>query len=133
AALQPDKHDWTRDACEDLARLGYVVMLVYDGRPLGTPDGAAESDSTARNPALTWQATTHADLQAVALLRDRREADPERVAVLGLQTTARRAWWAAALEEHLAAVVSLGTPETSRLEDRVLTCLIAPRPHRLAL
>src|SRR5439155_9044833 len=66
-------------------------------------------------------------------LLDRREVDPERVAVVGVEATARRAWWTAALEVRLAAVASLGTPETSTLEDRILTSLIAPRPHRLAL
>ena len=39
----------------------------------------------------------------------------------------------AALDQRLAAVASLGTPEAATLEDQVLLSLIAARPHRLAL
>src|SRR5262245_49846183 len=124
-----ERADWTWDACEDLARAGYVTLLVYESgvvRP-------GEAQGTKRTPGPSWQATTQADLAGVEFLINRREVDPERVAVLGVEATARRAWWVAALDQRLAAVASLGTPELSTLEDRVLTCLVAPRPHRLAL
>ncbi len=112
---------------EELARAGYVVMLVQDA---GRADDAARQDVGGET---AWQATTHADLKAVAFLLARREVDPDRVAVLGVGAAARRAWWAAALDDRLAAVVSLGTPHSGTLEDQVLIGLIAPRPHRLAL
>jgi hypothetical protein len=112
-----------RLTCAELARAGYVVMLMHE---------ATKGDQSEKRPA-TWQATTHADLQGLEFLRARREVDPDRIAVLGAGRAARRAWWAAALDDRLAAVGSLGTPESGTLEDQVLISLIAPRPHRLAL
>jgi dienelactone hydrolase len=120
-----------RLAGEDLARAAYVVMVLHDpGRTT-----ADEADGTAQRStaAATWQATTHADLAGVEFLLARREVDPDRVAVMGIGAAARRAWWTAALDERLAAVASLGTPELGTLEDQVLLSLIAPRPHRLAI
>ncbi len=112
------------------ARAGYIVMVVHD---IGVVTDSAEQAPSSETPAAIWQATTHADLKAVQFLLARREVDPDRVAVLGVGAEARRTWWAAALDDRLAAVVSLGTPESGTLEDQVMLSLVAPRPHRLAL
>jgi dienelactone hydrolase len=117
-----------RLAAEDLARAGYVVLLAYQP----SLEKEATPKAGAAEPA-TWQATAHWDFEAAGFLLGRREVDPDRVAVLGLGEAARRAWWVAALDQRLAAVVSLGTPEAATLEDQVLLSLIAARPHRLAL
>src|SRR5262245_7076412 len=98
-----------RSTCEDLARAGYVVMLVHEA---GDTSDVATGDRGAGTPA-PWQVTAHADLRGVEYLLARREVDADRVAVLGVGAAARRAWWAAASDERLAAVVSLGTPESS--------------------
>jgi hypothetical protein len=76
------------------------------------------------------------DDAACRYLLKRLDVDPERVAVFAAGPGLRRGWVVAAMQEEVAAVVSLGdsdTPLTDErsVEARALLRLIAPRPHRL--
>jgi dienelactone hydrolase len=113
---------------QELTRAGYVVLLVRE-QAVERPAAAASGEPKAKAP----RSVASEDLKAVEFLLGRREVDPDRVAALGIGSAARRAWWAAAVDQRLAAVVSFGTPQTATLEDQVMVSLIAARPHRLVL
>jgi len=100
-------------ASDDLTQAGFVLL---SANQVSKPTCAAEADRL-----------------AVQFLMERPEVDPDRVAIVGLGNAARRAWRVAALDERIAAVVSLGTPAAANWDDEIMFSLIAPRPHRLAV
>jgi dienelactone hydrolase len=115
-----------------LVQAGYIVLVAsHDDEQ--RPDQQTDE--------LAWRKTLAEDIAACQHLMDRRDVDPERVAVWGVEAGARRAWFAAALDQRIAAVVTfaddekLNAPTTkdTRTENRALLSLIAPRPHHLWL
>ena len=120
------------EIAEGLIEVGFVVMVVFKDYRLETPGKEKPWEQTKKS--------VHNDLLLWKYLLERREVDPERVAVFGVGPEARRAWWQAALDDDVAAIVSVepfssgqfkSLSNDARLEAQALASLLAPRPHLL--
>lgn len=103
-----------------LAKRGYVVLAIdaycFGERNGRGPDGPAELGAAGEQSAAKfqlwvgrtlWGMIIRDDLMALDYLASRREADPGRIAVMGMSMGATRAWWLMALDDRLATGVSI--------------------------
>jgi len=105
---------------EELARAGYVVLCIdayaFGQRQAQGPAGAAEKGAATEASlfkTFLWEGRTlwgmmvRDDLLALNYLVTRPEADPRRIAAMGMSMGSTRTWWAAALDERIKVAVSV--------------------------
>lgn len=105
---------------ETLARQGYVVLAIdaycfgerrWQG-PAGTREEGRATELSLFKTFLwegrtLWGMIVRDDLLALNYLLSRPEADPRRVATMGMSMGSTRSWWLAALDERIRTVVSV--------------------------
>jgi dienelactone hydrolase len=105
---------------EDLARRGYVVLApdayAFGERSGRGPDGPKQKggqEEATWFKAFLWQGRSmwgmmvRDDLIALDVLAARPEVDPKRIGATGISMGSTRTWWAAALDDRIAAAVGV--------------------------
>jgi len=103
-----------------LAKRGYVVLAIdsycfgeRNGQGPGGPDEKGSAGELSASKFQLWFGRTlwgmivRDDLMALDYLASRPEVDAQRIGVMGMSMGATRAWWLMALDERLAAGVSI--------------------------
>jgi dienelactone hydrolase len=103
-----------------LAKRGFVVLAIdaycfgeRNGRGPGGPDEMGNAGEMTASKLQLWLGRTlwgmilRDDLMALDYLASRPEVDPQRIGVMGMSMGATRAWWLMALDDRLAASVSI--------------------------
>lgn len=113
---------------EELVRCGYAVMCIdaycFGARRGRGPGGHVETDATeemSTSKYFLWKGTSlfammvRDDLVSIDYLLSRPEIDRSRVGAFGMSMGSTRAWWLAALDDRIAAVVAVAC--LTRYED----------------
>jgi dienelactone hydrolase len=105
---------------EELVRAGYLVLCIdayaFGQRQAQGPAGEAEKGGATEvslfktflwEGRTLWGMMVRDDLLALDYLVTRPEADPKRIAAMGMSMGSTRTWWAAALDERIKVAVSV--------------------------
>ena len=103
-----------------LAKQGYIVMCIdaytfgqRKGRGPGGPKEVGDPEEESFYKLFLWQDRTlwgmivRDDLLALEALLTHPQVDPKHIAAMGFSMGSTRSWWAAALDERVAATVSV--------------------------
>lgn len=95
--------------CEDLVQRGVVVLAIdaYGFEDRRTADEETLFKRFLWEGCTYWGMIVRDDLLALRYLLSRPDVDAKRVAAMGMSMGSTRSWWAAALDDRIARVVSV--------------------------